>query len=270
MIINYNIYTKELKRNRKNLITWSLIVVAFTLMILAIFPSMEGMGGEMTKMMEKLPAELGKALGVDAETWSSIIGFYSTYYGIYIILLVGIFTTSTGAAIISKEEKEGTSEFLMTKPISRKTIFLTKMMSLFTLILIIFIIQTTSAIIGFAAFGGENVDWSAFSIMLLHGLVLIIFFTTTGVLLSMFFRPKKNFMGMVVGIIFGCYFIDAMSKSASSVEWLGYISPFHYLNFSSTNPGYSINYLGAIVLFALGFVILLFAFKAYSKKDING
>lgn len=269
-MINYNLYTKELKRNRKNLITWSLIVVGFTLMILAIFPSMEDMGEDISKMMDKLPAELGKALGVDADTWSSIIGFYSTYYGIYIILLVGIFTTSTGATIISKEEKEGTSEFLMTKPISRKTIFMTKMMSLFTLTLIIFLIQTTCAIIGFAAFGGGNVDWSAFSIMHIHGLVLIIFFTTTGVLLSMFFKPKKNFMGMVVGIIFGCYFIDAMSKAASSVEWLGYISPFHYLDFSSTNPDYSINYLGALALIALGLIILLFAYRSYSKKDING
>jgi ABC-2 type transport system permease protein len=269
-MINYNLYTKEIKRNRKNLITWSLIVIGFTFLILAIFPSMADMGDDITKMMDKLPEEVGKALGMDSQTWSSITGFYSTYYGIYIILLVGIFTTSTGATIISKEEKDGTSEFLMTKPISRKTIFMTKMMSLLTLTLIIYAVQTIFAIIGFASFGGGKVDWIGFAIMHTHGLALILFFTTTGVLLSMFFKPKKNFMGMVVGIIFGSYFLDAMSKAASSVEWLGYISPFHYLDFAVTSDNYSVNIFGASTMVALGVGLLFFAFKTYSKRDING
>lgn len=269
-MFNLNLYTKELKRNRKNLIIWSAIVVGFTMMILAIFPSMEGMGDDITKLMEKMPKELSKGLGVDEGTWGSILGFYGTYYGIYIILLVGIFTASTGATIISKEEKDGTSEFLMTKPISRKTIFFSKMMSLFTLTLIIYVIQTVTALIGFAAFGNGKVDWSAMSIMHLNGLVLILFFTCTGVLVSMFFTPKKNFMGMIVGIIFGSYFLNAMAKASTSVEWLGYISPFHYLEISAKNPDYTINYFGLFALIAIGVSLLLFSFKVYSKRDING
>lgn len=269
-MINKNLYTKELKRNRKNLITWSLIVVGFTFLIVAIFPSMAEMGEDITKLMEKLPKELSKGLGVDAQTWSSIIGFYGTYYGIYIILLVGIFTASTGATIISKEEKEGTSEFLMTKPISRKTIFMTKMMSLITLTLIIYFIQSITAILGFVLFSEGKVDWTTFFIMHTHGLFLILFFTCTGVLLSMFFKPKKNFMGMVVGIIFGSYFLDAMSKAASSVEWIGYISPFHYLKIATDDPNYTVNYFGIIAISTIALFLLAFSQKIYNKKDISG
>jgi ABC-2 type transport system permease protein len=76
--MNTNLYTKALKRNRKNLITWSLIVVGFTLMILAIFPSMAEMGEDIAKMTDKLPEEITKAMGMDAQTWTSSIGFYST------------------------------------------------------------------------------------------------------------------------------------------------------------------------------------------------
>ena len=269
-MINYNLFTKELKRNRKNLITWSLIVIGFTLLLLVIFPYMAEMGADLTLLMDKMPPEIGKALGMDAQTWSSITGFYSTYYGIYIILLIGIYTTSTGATIISKEEKDGTSEFLMTKPVSRKTIFMSKMMSLLVLTLIIYFVQTLVAMIGFHVFGDDNIDWKAFRIMHTHGLALILFFTTTGVLLSMFFKPKKNFMGMVVGIIFGCYFLDAMSKAAEPVEWLGYISPFHYLSFAVTDPKYSVNIIGAMTLLIIGIGILWFAYQYYRKKDING
>lgn len=268
--MNRNLYTKELKRNRKNLITWSLIVVGFTLMILAIFPSMADMGEDLTKMMDKMPDEITKAMGMDAQTWSSIIGFYSTYYGIYIILLVGIFTTSTGATILSKEEKDGTSEFLMTKPISRKTIFISKMLSLLTLTMIIYFVQTITAIIGFAIFGNGKVNWEAFFIMHVHGLGLIAFFTTTGVLISMFFKPKKNFMGIVVGIIFGSYFINAISKATESVEWLGYLSPFHYLEFNVLDSDYSIRWISILILLTVAAIILKLSYNVYNNKDISG
>ncbi|NOQ72937.1 MAG: ABC transporter permease subunit [Crocinitomix sp.] len=268
--MNWNLYQKELKRNRKNLMIWSAIVIAFTLMITSIFPYMKGMGDDITALMDKMPPELGKALGMDANTWSSILGFYSTYYGIYIIVLVSIFTTSTGATIISKEEKDQTSEFLMSKPISRLDIFKTKMLALFTLSMIMYIIQTTVALVSISIFRGDPVDWDVFAIMHVNGLILMLFFTSLGVIISMFVTPKKNFMGIVVGITFGSYFINAIGQAADAVNWISYISPFHYMSFIVNESEYSVNYLSAIVLLAIGAGVLYISYLKYKKKDIVG
>lgn len=267
--MNKNLYFKELKRNRKNLLTWTAITVGFTVLLLSIYPSMEDLGQDLTKMMEKMPAELGKALGMDSNTWSNVLGFYSTYFGIYIVLLIGIFTMSTGATIISKEERDGTSEFLFTKPISRESIFKTKTLALFTLMLIIIIAQVLSAV-GMLLLVGKNVDWHALLVMQIHGVILILFFTCMGQLLSFFFEPKRNFMGMVVGIIFGCYFINAVSKTSDSVEWLGYLSPFHYLDFTPLQPDYDINWLGISALVAIAIGFILFSKSLLIKKDLRG
>lgn len=267
--MNTNLYSKELKRNRKNLITWTLIVIGFTALLISIYPSMADMGEDLTQMMEKLPEELGKALGMDADTWTNVLGFYSTYYGIYIILLVGIFTMSTGATIISKEERDRTAEFLLTRPISRKSIFSSKILALLSLMLFIDVIQTVITVILLLIFG-TNVDWHAFSVMHIHGFGLILLFTCLGVLISFFFRPKKNFMGMVVGIIFGCYFINALSKSTDAVSWLGYISPFHYLEFTPLDPNYSVNWVAMAVITAISGVALVVAHRQFQLKDIEG
>jgi len=267
--MNKNLYLKELKRNRKNLFIWSGIVIGFTLMVTAIFPYMADMGDSITVLMDSIPKELGKALGMDEETWSSILGFYSTYYSIYIILLVSIYTASTGATIISKEEKDGTSEFLLTKPISRQTIVLSKLMSLFTLTLIIYFIQVIVAAISINIFAVSEVDWSVFTQMHLSGLIIILFFTAAGVLISMFVTPKKNFMGIVVGMTFGTYFLNAIGKSAEAVEWISYISPFRYLEITK-DPSVAFNYWGALVLLILAAGMLFFSNSAYAKKDIAG
>src|SRR5690606_27805762 len=128
-------------------------------------------------LMTKMPDEILKAFGMDENTWSSILGFYNTYYGIYIIVLLSIYTTSTAATIISKEEKYRTAEFLLTKPISRSSVFWTKIGSLLSLCIFIFAVQTLFAIFGIITFGDDSTNWSTFGIMTASGLVLMIFFT---------------------------------------------------------------------------------------------
>lgn len=264
-----NLYLKEIKRNRKTFWIWTSIVLGFTVMVLSIYPSMQAMGDDLTNMMSNIPDELRKAMGMDEQTWSSIIGFYSTYFGIYIVLLTGIFTMSTGATILSKEEKERTAEFLLTKPISRKSVFQTKMMSLLTLTLAIIVLQTIVAVISFIIASDDPVVWSKFITMHIHGATLIIFFTAIGVLLSMFLDPKMNFMGLVFGIIFGSYFLNALSKATEATEWLGYISPFYYVNFNVGEPDYSVNYISVIIMLVLSVVITVFAYSRYKQRDIN-
>ena len=161
--MNFNLYKKELKRNRRNLLIWTGIVIGFTLMVLAIFPHMAEMGEGLVDLMDKIPPEIAKAMGLDADTWSSILGFYSTYYGVYIIVLVSIFTTSTATVILSKEERDRTAEFLLTRPISRKEIYISKIASLLTLSLIIFAIQTIVATVCIHIFKQGEIDWSIFA-----------------------------------------------------------------------------------------------------------
>lgn len=263
------LYTKELKRSRKSFFIWTAIVLGFTVMVLSIYPFMEGMGDDLSNMMRNIPDELRKAMGMDEQTWGSILGFYSTYFGIYIVLLTGIYTMSTGATILSKEEKEKTAEFLLTRPISRKSIFSTKVVSLFSLTLGISILQVIVAAISFSVAAETALDWGNFATMHIHGAVLIIFFTALGVLLSMFLNPKTNFMGLVFGIIFGSYFLNAMSKATEATEWMGYISPFNYVDFNVGDPNYSVSILGVITLLVLAVVAVLFARYRYERRDID-
>lgn len=267
--MNKNLFFKELKRNRKNFLIWTAIIVSFTLMVLAIFPSMQEMGKELDSLMQSLPPEIMKAMGMDAQTWSSILGFYSTYFGIYIVVLMSIYTTSTATGIISKEEKDRTAEFLLTRPISRQVIFKSKLMSLAVLTFGVFLIQSIFAFVLVTVFG-EDVDYSKLAVMQTNGLFLIIFFTSIGVLISMFVQPKKNFMGIVVGLTFGSYFLNALSQSTDAINWLGYFSPFHYMDFNISNADYSVDIISAAVILIVSVAALYISMKQYDKKDIAG
>jgi len=98
----------------------------------------------------------------------------------------------------------------------------------------------------------------------------MLFFTCFGVLISMFVTPKKNFMGIVVGLTFGSYFLNAIGQAADAVHWISYLSPFHYLDFAISDPAYAINYLSILIMCLLGVGMLFAAFKIYDRKDIQG
>jgi len=229
---------------------------------------MKNMGDEMAAMMSQLPEGMMKAMGIDAETFNSILGMYNTYYGIYIIVLLSIYASSTAATIISKEEKNKTAEFLLTKPISRKTIFKTKLFVLFTLALIAFFVQTLTAIAFIIALG-DQVNWSVFITMHTHGFVLVLFFSCIGLLLSMLNKPKMNFMGMVVGLVFGSYLLSTIAKAADALSWIGYVSPFHYLDFSVSDPDYGINVVAVGIMLFVSVLLVIVSFRVYEGKDIS-
>ena len=259
--MNSNLYYKELKRNRKNLFIWSAIAMFFTLMITSLYPSMQDAG---EAMMETMPKGMTKAFGMDMEQWTHIMGYYKTYYGFHIILIMSIYVCSTGANILSKEERDKTSEFLFSKPMSRKSLFTTKIASLYSLTILIFIIQSITSIIGISLFDNGTVDWEKFRYMHFNGLVLISFFASIGLLISMLSKPKKNFIGLVVGLVFTCFFLYAISKSVEEANWLGYLSPFYYLNFDEKTDFVAVMGFTLLAIFSL-----LTSFKIFEKKDIG-
>ena len=125
-------------------------------MIVSLYPSMQNAG---KAMADSMPKEMLKAFGMDVAQWKEIMGYYKTYFGFHIILIMSIYVCSTGANIISKEERDRTSEFFFSKPISRKTIFTSKVVSLFTLTLFIFAIQTIACVIGIMIFDNGTINW---------------------------------------------------------------------------------------------------------------
>ena len=266
--MNTVLYFKELKRNRKNAAIWGAIVLGFTLLILSIYPSFADMGKDITQLMQNLPPEFAKAFGMDENTWSSIIGFYTTYYGIYITLLMGIFTASTGATILGKEERDGTAEFLLTRPMTRSTVATTKLWVLATLLLGLFAIQTSVAAAAMFIIA-DQLAWSQFAVLPLHGLFLVGFFASVGVALGAFLPVKTNFMGPVVGLIFGTYFLNAIGQAAD-LPAVAYLSPYHYLELTLTNGEIAFSPWACLAFFVASLLLVWIAHRRYLARDILG
>jgi len=258
--MNLNLFKKELKRNRKNFMIWTGIATGFTMMIVSLYPSFKDMGVEMAKV---IPKEMAKAFNMDTGGWQEISGYYKTYFGFHIIIILTIFSCSLGAMIVSKEENDRTSEFLLSKPLSRKSIFQTKIIALFTLISGSFLIQTIVTILMIMAVVTNDVAWDRIFEMHLNGYILCLFFGAIGIFLSQVVRGIKNYMGPVVGIVMGTYFIHAIGKAIDDANWIAKVSPFYHLGVDDIYP------LSIIVILVISVCALYFGNQIFNKKDIG-
>ena len=238
--------------------------------LLSIFSSFSDMGEIMTEMMKGMPEGLMKGFGMSPDAYTNATAFYSTYYGMHLMILMGIYAITLGANILSKEEREKTSEFLLTRPITRTTVINSKLAAYFTYLFALLLIQTMVAGTAIAYVNTGEIDWSIFQLLTLNGSLLVLLHGALGWILSLLPKRGKSITGPLIGIVVGGFVLNALSNISKDSSYIGWFSPFYYRDFNVTSPGYSFDYSTGLAFIALIIVCHISVYLIYNKKDLTG
>lgn len=107
-----NLLLSELRDRRGAMIGWSIGLGALALLVLLIFPSFSDAFAGL-----ELP-EFYQAFG-DFSDFSSLEGFFSAEFSIWLPLIFGIYAISAGTGTLAGEEEDGTLEILLAQPMPR-------------------------------------------------------------------------------------------------------------------------------------------------------
>ncbi len=154
-----HIYLKELRRNFKSWVIWTValsIIITVGMIFYPIF--MEGnLISEMRALFETpIMNTLLAGFGADIATFSDLLGFYVTYGAIYNTLLGAVYSTLLASNIVSKEENNKTAEFLLSKPVTRNEVYSGKLFAYFTFLIAINIVLFFVGIVNFEIFKTDN------------------------------------------------------------------------------------------------------------------
>lgn len=272
MRINKNIYLEELRLNRSSFLVWSISTGGVILLGMAFYPVlMEGQMLEQLKGLFENPFMKGimTAFGASIDVLTNVLGFYSTRNAIFIMLLGCFFSILLAGKILAQEEREKTAEFLLCKPITRSEVVWSKLAAYLTYLALF---NGVILVIGFFSLeifkGQSDYSLTAFLTHTLYTALMMLIFGAVGLYLSLWIKRGRSISNVSIGIIIGAYFIDALSKITPSMDPVGYLSPFKFLDSDVLRPGYGLEWWR--VLYFVGGSVLLFAltFLKYRKKDI--
>ncbi|MEH7353410.1 ABC transporter permease subunit [Neobacillus drentensis] len=262
-----NMLLHELKAYRKSTIIWSFSLVMIIVLFMSFYPSFARDAEDFKKIMEGYPEAIRNAVGFNLGNFFTILGFYCFPLS-FITLCGAIQAMNIGTSIVSKEVREKTADYLLTKPVTRTTILTAKLLAASISIVITNVVYIAAASI--MVFQVKTGDFS-FELFLMLSLTMFfiqLIFLAFGIVISVIVPKIKSVLTVSLAIVFAFYFVGMLSDTTGE-DLKRYFSPFKYFDtaYIIKHSGYEASFLIA----GAGIIILAIAasYVVYSKKDIH-
>ncbi|MBG0858743.1 MAG: ABC transporter permease subunit [Bacteroidales bacterium] len=267
--MNRNLFLMEIKRNTLSLTVWMIAITVLVSVTMAVYPVFLENQSKILGMMSLIPDELLQFKGIsDFSDFLSVLGFYSVNNIIYMMVLGSIYAIVLSSGILLKEEYNKTAEYLLTRPLTRSEIFLSKLAVLF---INVFLLNFVTALAGFICLElVRNTPFStgAFLILSLYTLLLNILFGAVGLFMSTLVRRARPITTLSIGLVLILYFIFTLSKITEGISRIGYLSPFRYVKTNATSPDYSLDFWHLLYFIGISLLLIGLSYRLYIRKDI--
>ncbi len=220
-----NVYFHELRMAKNSMITWIFVLILVTALFMSIFPAFNADAEASRKMLAGFPPQIQAMFGLSMQTFLTFLGFYA-YTFTYVGLAGAVQAMNLGLTMLSREVSNKTSDFLLTKPITRTTVFWQKLLAALTVLIITNLVIIAATLLFSVVFGAGTFSLKIFSLLALAFFLVQLMFLGIGILVSQLLRIK-SVISVSLGIVFG-FFVIGMLQGLTDDDKLRYITPFKY------------------------------------------
>lgn len=259
-----NIFKHELKQNISSTVIWTVSLLAIAALYISIFPSITE---EMSSMFESFPPAFRRVFGIGDAGFSSFLSLYAMIFNI-IVLVGAVQAMNLGTGIVSKEIKDKTADFLMTKPVSRVKILFQKLFSGISLLMLTNIIYLLFAWFLVNVFVEESFELQTFLTVSSVLFLVQAFFYVLGIFMGVVLPKIKSVIAISLPAVFGFYVFGFLDDVIGE-DKIKYLTPFKLfkleeLGLGNSHEAGSLLYLGLVSL-----ALIIGAFYIFQKKDIH-
>ena len=259
------LFLHEIKRNKLSLIVWSMALSFMLGVCIIIYPEMQTQMGDIGEMFSDMGA-FSDAFGMDMLNFGEFMGYFGVEIGNTLGLGGALLAGIVGITALSKEERDGTAELLLTLPVTRARVVAEKLLFSVFHILVVNAATVLVSVIGIAAI---NVDADTGKIALIFLSNFIMQLEIVAITFGISAFLTKNAMGIGIGISFGLYFLNILANLAEEIEFVGKLTPFGYANSGYIIEHGKIEALPLVIGLVLAALGIGSAFFKYTRKDIK-
>lgn len=264
-----NIFKYEFMEKRKSIIIWSLSLSAFMIFYMAFFPTVAKDSQAFSSIMESFPEDMLSAMGIkEGMSIANLIGYFALTFNM-IQLALAIQAANYGFSILTEEERELTADFLLSKPVSRGDIYISKVAAALIGLLISGVFLGISSMLALALFNGGEVYQRSNLIKLLISIPIFqMVFLSLGILISLLFKRIRSVISFSMALALGLYIINALAGILDE-KVLAYISPYFYFDPGTILESGEYDLKLMVLAFGITIISLVLSYVLYNKRDID-
>lgn len=225
-------------------------------------------GESITDLISQFPQSIQTIFGLTGFDLTKASGFYGVMF-MYIALMATIHAVMLGAGIVSKEERDRTSEFLFVKPVTRFKITTAKIMA-GVVNLVIFNIITFLSSIFFINLYSKDSPFINDIIILMVGLLFMqfIFFLIGTAVAAVSKKPKLS-ASVSSAFLLLAFIMTYLINFNKDLDFLKYFTPFKYFDAKDILASGSLDLMYILISLGIIIVSVVVTYKFYSARDLE-
>ncbi|MRS12296.1 MAG: ABC transporter [Actinobacteria bacterium] len=224
-----NIFRREMKAHRWNLVFWSLGMVFMVMAGMAKFAAYEQAGQSAAEIMAGLPKGMQVIFGLTGFDLLKASGFYGVLF-LYLAVMGAVHAVLLGANLISKEERDRTSEFLFAKPASRHRVITGKLLAGLANVVILNAVTWWSSVYFVGYYGkGESVGHEI-ALLMVGLLFLQLMFLSIGAVIAGSARKPRFASGRATTVMLVMFVLYYVVNLNEKLDFMKYFTPFKYFD----------------------------------------
>lgn len=267
--MNRNLFLKDIRRNAFSLMIWMIVITLLIIVTMSVYRTFMENQSKIAGMLSIIPKGALQFKGIsNFNDLLSVLGFYAANNVIYMMVLGSIFAIVLSSNILLREEYDKTAEYLLTRPLTRSEIFLSKLAVVYFNIFVLNIFTALAGFICMELVKKGPFSIKAFLILSTYTLLLNIMFGAIGLCMSTLIKRAKPITTFSIGMVLIFYFIYTLSKISGGTSTIGYLSPFRYVNVDAINPAYSLYFWHLVYFIGVTLLLTGLSYRIYKRKDI--
>ena len=262
-----NVFKREMRVHRLGLLFWSLGMVALVGAGMAKFAGYEEAGESVEAMLATLPRAVLVVFGMTGFDLSTAIGFFGVLF-LYIAVMGAVHAVLLGSTLVSKEERDRTSEFLFAKPITRGSALTGKLLAGLANVVILNLVTAFSSLYFVDLFGDGGTS-GAVQVLMAGLLVLQLIFLSVGALVAGLARRPKVAPSRATSVMFLTFLLYYLVNLNENLSFLRFLTPFKYFDAATLiadgrlDPWFVALSVGVIAVAIAG------TYRFFSRRDLS-
>lgn len=262
----FEIFKQALKDKFTGALLASVLLFLYIFWIATFYPQMETMGDIYSQIMEN--PTFKAILGDEMFAMTTFSGFMGIEVFSYMGIVLGAYITFLTASFVAGEVEQKTSDLLLSLPVSRVNVIVSRFLALIPLVALI-MLAMLAAIYAGARYINMDVQIEWFALAMLFMGVFTLAVGAASLFLSALMSDGKRAAFISIGVLLAMYLVENIGAMVTSIEWARQLTLFHYLKLNTIAVSHTVNWNNMAVLLAVTVVFLALAVIAFRHRDIN-